>query len=156
MLPGMARFFAAQQVSSVSNPAEMPAEVVVIELKGSSEAAQGCRCTGVVARTVCGCRGALNLPPFWAVALGGVTIAGTSLSPGQSCSPTLPRRDTLLVAITSMELGYSVAGNTNSEPTGAQTRVTLRPGEVTWLPHGRRQLVNLGDVPARFVNIELD
>jgi hypothetical protein len=154
--PGVARFFPAQQIKAVANQSGARVELVVVELKHPSDAAQGCQCTGVVATTVCGCRGALRLPPLWALSLGDVTVAGTTLNPGQSCCTAVPRGDTLLVAITSVELTYVATKDASPEPMSTPSRVKLGPGEVLWLAGGRRNLVNVGNAAARFVSIELD
>jgi hypothetical protein len=154
MAPGMPRFFPAQQIREVTNQTGASIELIVVEFKQPTDSAQGCECVGVVARTVCGCRGALRLPPFWAMALGRVTLSGTTLYPGQSCPGTVPRGDSLLIAITPLRLSYAVAED--GKPTAAPAEVSLQPGDVTWLRAGRHQLVNTGESAGHFVSIELD
>ncbi len=156
LAPGAARFFPAEQVKTVTNQTGTGVELVVVELKQSPDAAQACHCTGVVARTVCGCRGTVRLPSLWAVSLGSVVLSGTTLNPGQSCCTPVPRGDTLVVAITPLDLGYEVLGASTPESASSHTRLALRPGDVAWLRAGTRELVNSGNAPAQFVSIELD
>ncbi len=153
---GVARFFPAHQIKGVANESGAAVQLAIVELKHSSDAAEGCQCTGVVAMTVCGCRNALRLPPLWAVSLGDVTLAGTTLNPGQSCCSTVRRGDTLLVAISRFEISYANTNEASEEIITTRKRVKLQPGEVLWLPGGRRSLVNTGEAPARCVSIELD
>ncbi len=156
LAPGVARFFPAEQVRTVTNQTGTGVELVVVELKQTFDAPQACQCTGVVARTVCGCRGTVRLPALWAMSLGNVILAGTTLYPGQSCCTTVPGGDTLLVAITPLELTYQVLDGGAAETASTHTRLALRPGEVAWLRAGTRELLNLGSAPAQFVSIELD
>jgi hypothetical protein len=147
--PGDVHFFSSFETNLVTNSGHSNFRGVLVVLKPRALISAGCECNGNTARTICGCKGATHLEPLWALSLGEVTLAGTSLAAGEGFRAAAPRDDMLLVAVTDVEL-EDAAARTNSE----QSALKLSAGQAAWIPQGRHQFRNTGDETARFVTIE--
>lgn len=143
---GDTRFFPSFDVNSVSNVGESPVGIVFIALKPRALIGNACDCSGASAKFLCGCKGAHHLESLWALGLGNVTLAGSTLAAGESFRSAPERDDMLLVAITNLELNDEAAEENNS--------VKLDSGQATWVRSGRHQFKNVGAAPARFVTFE--
>jgi hypothetical protein len=143
---GDTRFFPSFDVSSVSNLGQSPVKIVLIALKPRALVGNACDCAGATAKFVCGCKGAQHLEYLWAVGLGNVTLAGTTLAAGESFRSAPERDDMLLVAVTGAQLQDDAAE--------AEQPIALQPGEATWIKSGRHQFRNVGAASARFVTVE--
>jgi hypothetical protein len=143
---GDTRFFPSFDVSSVLNIGESPMRVVLVALKQRALIGNACDCAGATAKFVCGCKSARHLEGLWAVGLGNVTLAGTTLAAGESFRSAPERDDMLLVAVTSLEVQDEASEN--DKP------ISLNAGEATWIRSGRHQFKNIGAAPARFVTLE--
>ncbi|HXZ78969.1 MAG TPA: hypothetical protein VEG30_03505 [Terriglobales bacterium] len=144
---GDARFFHSFSVRSVVNDSSLTVEAVVITLKPRGGATSRCECGGDAESALCGCANAKPMPPLWAVSMGRITLAGTTLDPQQSFQRASVRNDTLIVAITPLEL-VDVA------TPGEARRIAVPAGGVTWLEAGRHRLKNSGGREERFLSIE--
>ncbi len=144
---GDVRFFRSFHAKSLANAGGTVFRGVAVELKGRG-LASACDCNARDAKFVCGCSGATHLPQLWALGLGGITLAGTELAPGEKFRNTVERDDTLLVAVTVLTLGDEGDGSALPEV------MRLQPGEAAWLKAGAHRLSNLGNAPARFVTVE--
>lgn len=150
---GDARFFPSFETKLLTNTGSMEFRGVMIAIKARGLATNGCECTGNTGKTVCGCKDATHLEPLWAFSLGGVTLAGTSLSAGDAFRAATVREDMLLVAVTDVNLGDEGRAPADSE--GAQSgTMHLRAGDAAWIPGGRHQFKNMGANVARFVTVE--
>jgi hypothetical protein len=141
--PGDIRFFPSFATQSVVNQNSATFRGVLVALKARA-ASGSCGCGSSVEKAVCGCPDAAFLPRLWAVAVRNLTIAGTTLGPGQRFAKAVPRGNTLLVAVTKVNL----------EDETAAAAIQLEPGQARWLPAGAHRLKNLADRDARFVTVE--
>jgi hypothetical protein len=146
LAPGDVRFFRSFQTKEIVNDAAGDFHGVLIQIKTRGLTWNGCDCLGRVEQAICGCRGAGPLPSLWAVGLGGVTVGGTTLAAGQAFLGASLRGDTLLLALTPLDLVDQAAASPLS--------IRLRPGEVRWLPRSSHKFQNLGEAPARYVTVE--
>lgn len=146
--PGDARFFRSFHAKSLSNLGETTFRGVVVELKARGLVTT-CGCGASAQETVCGCPEAAHLPQLWAVGLGGITLAGTVLAPGERFRSAVERDDTLLIAVTAL-----VLRDGDATLTAAAEAMRLQPGEAAWLKSGLHRLQNVGNAPARFVTLE--
>lgn len=144
--PGDARLFRSYKVREFFNDSGAPFRGVVVELKQRGLTSEGCGCLGDIERAVCGCGQAEHMPPLWAVGIGSITLAGSTLAPGQSFTSASHRNDSLLIAITPLQ----IEDTHGDDPVD----VRLQPGEVQWLKEGNHQFKNMGSGTARFVTIE--
>jgi hypothetical protein len=147
---GDVRLFRRHELRPARNKTGSTVHSVIVELLRLNEG--GCGCATEVARVVCGCAPSGLLPPYWALALYGATLAETTLEPGQSLKESTNRDDTLLIAISTGELQHE--GSTSKTQATLGSVLTLQPGAVNWLPEGRHQLTNIGTTAARFVTVE--
>jgi hypothetical protein len=145
---GDVRFFPAFQLTAVSNDKGATARGVLIELKTRGLVSSGCDCGTVTERTVCGCAGASHLPDLWALALGQVTLGGTTLKAGDGFQGSSFREAMLLVAISDLNLRDAAAAE------GNDAGIRLAPGQAQWIPAGAHQLRNLGTATAKFLTVE--
>ena len=148
--PGDVRIFRRNQIVSVANGSDAAANgdvsqlSVIVQLKQPGLIYGGCGCDTQVETSVCGCVGAAHLPELWAVGLGKVTLAGTTLQPAQVFGGSAPRGDTLLVAISSLELSEAGGGSS----------LRLAAGEAAWIRAGLHRFVNQSTSPVHFVTVE--
>jgi hypothetical protein len=92
---------------------------------------------------------------LWAVALGQVTIAGTTLKTGESYKGTSNRDDTLLVAWQPVVLEHQVnVGKPWEWVPSKPVNMELPLGGVEWLPEGKHHLRNTSEKEAHFITIE--
>jgi hypothetical protein len=139
---GDVRWLPRYRFKSLLNESGAEVRAVMVDMK--SDAGTRCECSGDVERTVCGCE-RRHLPALWAFATGPVTIAGTTLARAWSSWGPTARGDTLLVAITRVDL---------REPEPGAKVIQLKPGEAYWLARGTHRLINAAAAPARFVSVE--
>ncbi len=142
---GDARFFRSFATERVVNSDTVTFRAVVVELKARGLSAFACGCGSSAERELCGCPEAPHLPELWAVGLGKVTFSGTWLGPGEGFRGGGARDDSLLIAITALDLR-----DDDDQPHPLQ----LKSGEVTWLAAGNHRLRNTGSEPARFISVE--
>lgn len=143
---GDVRVLRSFSVQGLANNSGAHARFILVALKSHGVEPGECGCSGEVERAVCGCS-AQHLPRLWALSIGGSTLAGAGLEPGEKFAGASYRDDSLLVAVTRVQLQDEQAPATDAQ-------LSLRPGEVKWLSHGRRQFKNTGVNTARFVTIE--
>jgi hypothetical protein len=143
---GEVRVLRSFRVKELANNSGVNSRFVVVALKSHGVEPGECGCSGEVERAICGCS-SRHLPPLWALSIGGSTLAGVALQPGEKFAGASYRDDSLLVAVSRVQLQ-------DEQASGADARLALQPGEVKWLNHGRRQFRNIGLSPARFVTIE--
>ena len=146
---GDVRFFPAFQLSVVSNDQARPARGVLIQLKARGLANGGCGCGAATESAICGCPNAAHLPELWALALGQITLGGTTLRASEGFRGSNHRDNMLMVAITDLELRDDVAAV--ESPDGA---FSLAAGQARWIPAGAHQFRNTGGSTARFLTIE--
>jgi len=152
---GDVRFFRSHEVNSLMNNTHGPVHGVVVEIRRRGASRGNCGCTADVESAICGCGRSPVLPPYWALAIGEVTLAGTTLQSGQSFEAANNRDDTLLIAISRIQLRHEVnLGNQCESVPSPPTTLERLPGGLEWLPQGRHHLTNVGDKPARFISIE--
>lgn len=149
--PGDARFFPSFETKSLTNTGTTDFRGVMVALKPRALTSNGCECTGNTGKTLCGCKGATHLEPLWAVSLGDVTLAGTSLAAGEGFRSAAPRDDMLLVAVTDVRLRDDL-GAADSE--AATKTLSLNAGEAAWISSGRHRFKNVGTTTARFITFE--
>lgn len=137
------RRFSARELANNSG---VRASYIVVALKSHGVESGECGCSGDVEKRICGCSPE-HLPPLWALSIGGSTLAGTALPPGQGFVGANYREDSLLVAVTRAQLQDQHAG-------GPGALLALQPGQVKWLSRGQRQFKNVGSNTARFITIE--
>ncbi len=144
---GDTRFLPRFRGRLLRNNGSAPFRAVLVEIlsRGLNHAA--CGCGTRIEKSVCGCENGSSLPDLWALSLGDLTMAGSSLDPGHGFRAARPRDDMLLVAVTSFQLRDD-AGRENPRP------IALAAGEVSWFKPGRHQFRNVGTTPARFVTLE--
>ncbi len=142
---GDARFFHSFATERVVNEGAAPFRAVVVELKARGLASLSCACGSSAERALCGCSNAGHLPELWAVGLGKVTVAGTTLRPGAGFTGDSPRDDSLLIALTPLQLR-----DAGDHPQALR----LQPGEVAWLVAGAHRFRNDSGMAARFITVE--
>jgi len=146
---GDVRFFPSFETKLLTNTGAAEFRGVLVSIKQRGLLSSGCECTGNTGRSVCGCKGATHLEPLWALGLGNITLAGSSLSPGEAFRAAAARDDMLLVAVTDLELQDEAAA-----PESPAALVRLSAGECAWINGGKHQFKNLGSSSARFVTFE--
>ena len=149
---GDARFVARGTVQAISLNSSNAATLIVIILNPmpADKDQLSCDCTGEVAQTVCGCGKSSDLPSLWAVAIGNITLAASTLRPAQSYPEAVGRDDMLLIAITPVLLRDLVGSS--SKDRGAELK--LAAGESAWIPAGLHRFQNVAPSPAHFVTLE--
>lgn len=143
---GEVRVLRSFSVQELANHSGVKARFIVVALKSHGVEAGECGCSGEVERSICGCS-ERHLPRLWALSIGGATLAGSSLPPGEGFIGANYRDDSLLVSLTRVQLQ-------DQQASGPDADLTLEPGEVKWLNRGQRQFKNVGPNTARFVTIE--
>lgn len=151
--PGDARFFPSFETKLVTNTGSESFRAAVIVLKPRGLVSNGCECTGNTGKTVCGCKGGGHLESLWAFSLGDVTLAGTSLAPGEAFRSAAVRDDMLLVAVTDLILRDEAAGAPDGEGVPSPA-MNLKSGDAIWIKSGRHQFKNLATEPVRFLTAE--
>jgi len=149
--PGDVRFFPSFETQLVTNTGNTQFRGVLIALKARGLTTNGCECTGATGKSVCGCKGASHLESLWALSLGNVTLAGTTLSAGEAFRAAALRDDMLLVAVTDIDLEDEAKGSIETESGAA---VHLKAGDASWISGGRHQFKNVGSSSARFITLE--
>ena len=149
--PGDTRFFPSFETNLLTNIGATEFRGVVIALKPRGLISGACDCAGSTGKTICGCKGGTHLESLWALSLGEVTLAGTSLAAGESFRAAALRDDMLLVAVTDITL--TDLGTQDSE-SAALPVLRLKSGDAIWLNSGRHQFKNVGTDVARFVTVE--
>lgn len=149
--PGDVRFFPSFETKLLTNIGTTEFRGVLVVLKRRALITNGCECSGNTAKTICGCAGSGHLEPLWALSLGEVTLAGTTLAADEGFRSAAPRDDMLIIAIADLELRdeVGVAGET-----GEQATVRLKSGQAEWIKAGRHQWKNMGSEAAKFVTFE--
>ena len=143
---GEVRVLRSFSVQELANNSGGKASFIVVALKSHGVEAGECGCSGEVERSVCGCS-SRHLPQLWALSIGGATLAGSSLPPGEGFVGASYRDDSLLISLTRVQLQ-------DERTSGPGSVLTLEPGEVRWLSRGQRQFKNVGPNIARFITIE--
>ena len=143
---GEVRVLRSFSVQELANNSGVKTRFIVVALKSHGVEAGECGCSGEVERSVCGCS-TRHLPQLWALSIGGATLAGSSLPPGEGFVGASYRDDSLLVSLTRVQLQ-------DQQTSGPDSVLTLDPGEVKWLSQGQRQFKNVGPNTARFITIE--
>jgi hypothetical protein len=149
--PGDTRFFPSFETNLLTNTGITEFRGVMVALKPRGLISGACDCAGNTSKTICGCKGATRLDPLWALSLGEVTLAGTSLAAGESFRAAALRDDMLLVAITDVDLADLGAQDSESSPLPVRR---LKSGDALWINGGRHQFKNVGSETARFVTFE--
>ena len=147
---GDMRFFPSFETKLVTNIGAAEFRGVLIALKARGLTTNGCECTGTTGKSVCGCKGAAHLESLWALSLGNVTLAGTTLAAGEAFRAAALRDDMLLVAVTDIDLEDEAKGNIETE----SPSVLLKAGDASWIAAGRHQFKNVGSSSARFITLE--
>jgi hypothetical protein len=147
---GNARFVSHGSIAALTLDSPVAVELIVVIINAREHAVATCDCTGRVAQSICGCGEAGKLPPLWAVALGDVTLAGTTLRPGQTYPQCVERGEMLLVAITPLVLRDRV----NVTSAGNSDELTFSPGQVAWMPASRHRFENSTGEAVQFVTLE--
>jgi hypothetical protein len=143
---GDTRYFASFEAKSLVNDGADSFHGVLVALKPRGLTANNCECDAGNASFVCGCSATHHLDPLWALALGNVTLAGTTLSVGEAFRAAPRRDDMLLVAVSDIQLEDQADENSNP--------LVMRSGQAAWVRSGRHQFKNVGETAARFVTIE--
>lgn len=143
---GDVRVLRSFSVQELGNNGGVQSRFVVVALKSHGVTPGECGCSGEVERSICGCS-SRHLPQLWALSIGGATLAGSLLQPGQGFVGASYREDSLLVSLTQVQLQ-------DERASGSESLLSLEPGEVKWLARGQRQFKNVGLHPARFITIE--
>lgn len=151
--PGDTRFLPSFETKLLTNTGNTNFRAVMIALKARGLISDGCSCTGNTGKTVCGCKGAAHLESLWALSLGNVTLAGTTLAAGEAFRSAALRDDMLLVAVTDLELQDEAKPGTESESASGSV-IHLRSGDASWIAGGHHQFKNVGSSSARFVTLE--
>jgi hypothetical protein len=146
---GDVRFFPAFQLTVVSNEGAIPSRGVLIELKTRGLASGGCGCGGDAERAICGCASAGHLPDLWALALGQVTLGGTTLRAAEGFQGSNYRDNMLMIAVTGLELQDDAAAAQSPD-----RAFRLGAGQARWIPAGAHQFRNTGSATVRFLTIE--
>ena len=150
--PGDVRFFPSFETKSLTNNGPGEFRGVMVALKPRALISNGCECTGNTGKTICGCKGASHLESLWALSLGEVTLAGTSLASGEGFRSAAPRDDMLLVAVTDLQLQDQTRTPGGDSDDGPSLR--LKAGEAAWIRAGRHQFRNVGNASVKFVTFE--
>lgn len=143
---GEVRVLRSFSVQELANNDGVKSRFILVALKSHGIEAGECGCSGEVERSICGCS-SRHLPQLWALSIGGATLAGSSLPPGEGFVGASYRDDSLLVSLTRVQLQ-------DERDAGTGSVISLEPGEVKWLNRGQRQFKNVGPNTARFVTIE--
>ena len=143
---GDVRVLRSFSVQELANHSGGKSRYIVVALKSHGVGPGECGCSGEVEKSICGCS-SRHLPELWALSIGGATLAGSSLPPGEAFVGASYRDDSLLVSLTRVQLQDEHAN-------GSDSLLALDPGEVRWLNRGERQFKNLGTNVARFITIE--
>ena len=143
---GEVRVLRSFSVQELANNSGAKSRFIVVALKSHGVEAGECGCSGEVEKSICGCS-SRHLPQLWALSIGGATLAGSSLPPGEGFVGASYRDDSLLVSLTRVQLR-------DEQASGADSLLALEPGEVKWLSRGQRQFKNIGANTARFITIE--
>ncbi|HJS99634.1 MAG TPA: hypothetical protein VJ756_11110 [Terriglobales bacterium] len=143
---GEVRVLRSFSVKELANNSGAKARFIVVALKSHGVEAGECGCSGEVERSICGCS-ERHLPQLWALSIGGSTLAGSSLPPGEGFVGASYRDDSLLISLTRVQLQ-------DEQASGPDSVLMLGPGEVKWLSRGQRQFKNVGSNTARFITIE--
>jgi len=143
---GEVRVLRSFSVQELANNSGVKSRFILVALKSHGVESGECGCSGEVERSICGCS-SRHLPPLWALSIGGSTLAGVSLAPGEKFAGASYRDDSLLVAVTTLQLQ-------DEQASGSESQLSLSPGAVKWLDQGRRQFKNTGSHAARFITIE--
>ena len=150
---GDIRFFPSFETRLLTNKGASEFRGVMIALKPHGLFSNGCDCSGNTGRSICGCKGGGHLESLWALSLGDVTLAGTSLGAAESFRAASVRDDMLLVAITDLKL-TDIVGADEDLDSSQLPILNLKPGDAVWIRGGRHQFKNVGADPARFITIE--
>jgi hypothetical protein len=148
---GDTRFFPSFETNLLTNESATEFRGVLIALKPRGLLSSGCDCAGNTGKSICGCKGGTHLEPLWALSLGDVTLAGTSLAAGESFRAAAMRDDMLLVAVS--ELNLTDLGSQDPE-SGDRPVLHLKSGDAIWIRGGRHQFKNVGAEASRFVTFE--
>jgi hypothetical protein len=151
--PGDTRFFSSFETKLLTNTGNTEFRGVMIALKARGLTNNGCECTGSTGKTVCGCKGGTHLESLWALSVGNVTLAGTTLAAGEAFRSAALRDDMLLVAVTDLDLQDEAKGGA-TESESYTPAIHLKPGDAAWVAGGRHQFKNMGSGAARFVTLE--
>jgi len=143
---GEVRVLRSFSVQELANNSGVKSRFILVALKSHGVESGECGCSGEVERSICGCS-SRHLPQLWALSIGGSTLAGVSLAPNEKFAGANYRDDSLLVAVTNIQLQDELAS-------GSEARLSLPPGAVKWLSQGRRQFKNTASHTARFITIE--
>lgn len=143
---GEVRVLRSFSVQELANNNGVQSRFILVALKSHGVETGECGCSGEVERSICGCS-SRHLPQLWALSIGGSTLAGVSLAPGDKFAGASYRDDSLLVAVSNLQLQ-------DEQASGAESQLSLSPGAVKWLNQGRRQFKNTGLHTARFITIE--
>ena len=149
--PGDTRFFPSFETNLLTNIGATEFRGIMIALKPRGLVSGTCDCAGNTGKVICGCKGAAHLESLWAVSLGEVTLAGTSLAAGESFRAAALRDDMLIVAVT--DLSLTDLGDRDL-PASERPVLHLQSGDATWISGGRHQFKNVGSQAARFVTFE--
>lgn len=145
------RFFSSFETKLLSNTGTSEFRAVLVALKRRALITNGCECSGNTAKSICGCPGSGHLETLWALSLGEVTLAGTTLPAGEGFRSAALRDDMLLVAITDLQL-RDEAGVANEN--GELPKLELKSGQASWIRTGRHQWKNMGGETAKFISFE--
>jgi len=148
---GDTRFFPSFDTNLLTNEGATEFRGVMVALKPRGLLSSGCECAGNTGKSICGCKGASHLEPLWALSLGDVTLAGTSLAAGESFRAAAMRDDMLLVAVTDLNLTDLSSQDSES---GDRPVLRLKSGDAIWIRGGRHQFKNVGAEATRFVTFE--
>ena len=143
---GEVRVLRRFSVRELANNSGVKAHYILVALKSHGIEAGECGCSGDVERRICGCSSE-HLPQLWALSIGGSTLAGTALEPGQGFVGASYRDDSLLVSVTRAQLR-------DQHASGPGALLSLQPGQVKWLDRGQHQFKNVGPNTSRFITIE--
>jgi hypothetical protein len=155
MWSGDAHFLPARSVQAIVNLNRDPVRAVLVELRQRGLTGAACGCTGEVESAICGCSRAGRLPLFWALVLGDLTMSGVTLPPSEAVEQQRTRGDTLMVAITPLELFHETNKGQESEWIPSESAaVNLKAGEVAWIARGKHHLRNQGTTTVRFLTLE--
>jgi hypothetical protein len=141
---GDVRLLRRNRVTSMRNSGRASLLGVLVELKRPVLASAECNCATGIEQAVCGCGRNQHLPGLWAYSLGELTLAGTTLNAAQSFQAPARRGDTLLIAISPLEL----------LDRATQGSLRVAAGDVRWMRAGIHRLSNEGTAPARFITLE--
>ncbi len=147
---GDVHFFRSFGTESVTNTGGTTFHGLMVQLKKHATGGS-CACGSEVEKSVCGCPGGKSLPALWALALRNVTVAGTTLAANQAFANTVSRDDTVLIALTTLDLRDEPMAVSTAPP---RTEIQLQPGDAAWLAAGQHRLRNVSNAVARFITVE--